>query len=268
MTGAVTVVKIGGALLDDADAFASLRTALSAAAPECRIVLVHGGGPQSTALANRLGHDPLLINGRRVTTDEDLRIALWTMRGELNARLVAALNADGLRACGISGVDGYTINATRRPPWTIEGETVDFGHVGDVVSVDTKILHLLINEGIIPVLAPLATDGAGSIFNVNADTVATDVAIALEAHRLVYVTDSGGLRRDPEEPSTLLSHLSVADFERGVREAWINRGMRVKLENAFRALSSGVADVAIADTDGITDAHAGTRLVASEAGAA
>lgn len=263
MIGPVSVIKIGGALLEDEAAFGSLRQSLREASQQGRVVLIHGGGPQSTALANRLGHDPLLINGRRVTTDEDLRIALWTMRGELNARLVAALNADGLRACGISGVDGYTISATRRPPWTIEGREVDFGHVGDVRSVDTMIIQLLLDQSIIPVVAPLATDDTGNIFNVNADTVATDIAIALGADRLVYVADSGGLWRDASDRKSLIASMSQAEYEVGVKEGWISHGMRVKLENAFRALDSGVLQVFVAGADSLSRPASGTQIVSA-----
>lgn len=254
------VIKIGGALLDAPSSLRALRLSIAAAARTSPVIVVHGGGPQSTALAHRLGHEPQLINGRRVTTDEDLRIALWTMKGELNARLVAALNAGGVVACGVSGIDMNLVNAVRRPPWTIDGERIDFGHVGDILSINPDILRILVDQGIVPVVAPLASDEAGAIYNINADTVASDIAIAMKAGRLVYVADSGGLWRDPADPSTRMAIVSHAEFEDGVREGWIDRGMRVKLENAFRALKSGVDAVSISAAANILDPNAGTGV--------
>ncbi len=255
-----TVIKIGGALLQSPSSLQDLRRSIGRAEKTSTIVLVHGGGPQATALARRLGHEPKLVNGRRVTTDEDLRIALWVMKGELNARLVAALSSQGIKACGISGIDGNLVNAKRRPPWTIDGEEVDFGHVGDIVSIDTHILRLLLDQGLVPVVASLASNEDGDIFNINADTVATDLAIALEADRLVYVADSGGIWRDPDDASSHMERISHAEFDEGVRNGWINRGMRVKLENAFRALNSGVDSVSVSSAGQIDDPDAGTQV--------
>ncbi|MFW5973683.1 MAG: acetylglutamate kinase, partial [Bacteroidota bacterium] len=226
----LVLVKIGGALLADQAALTSLRAGICRLKPRSRIVLVHGGGPQSTALARRLGHEPRMINGRRITSDQDLAIALWTMRGELNTKLVAALASDGLRAAGLSGVDGPTIRVNRRPPWTIDGQLVDFGHVGDIVSLDTTLIELLLSRDFVPVVAPIAVDAAGDVFNVNADTIATELALALKAQRLLFVAESGGIRSDHRDASTRLSVFSEGDYREGVGNGWIQDGMRVKLE--------------------------------------
>ena len=240
---APVVVKLGGAVLADAGAVAAVWAGVRASAAP--VVVVHGGGPQATALARRLGHEPRVVAGRRVTTDLDLDVALWTLRGALNARLVAAGGAAGARAVGVSGADGGLVVVSKRPPRRVDGDVVDFGWVGDVEAVDPTLLLVLTAAGFVPVVASVCADAAGALYNVNADTVAFEVAAALRAGRLDVVTEAGGVRRDPADPGSLLRRMTAAEAEAGVAEGWIAGGMRPKLETARAALGRGVRSVRV-----------------------
>ncbi|MFN3595844.1 MAG: acetylglutamate kinase [Rubricoccaceae bacterium] len=258
---ALTVVKLGGALLADGAALARVWEGVRALGVP--VVVVHGGGPQATALARRLGHEPRLVAGRRVTTDLDLQIALWTLRGELNARLVASAQAAGVRAAGLSGADGATVRVARRPPCDVDGETVDFGHVGDVVAADPALARALLTAGFVPVVAPVCADAAGSLYNVNADTVALALAAALGAHALLLVAEAGAVFRRYPDPASRLPTLDARTAKAGVAEGWIADGMRPKLTVAFEALAAGVPHVRICAPDSLALPAAGTRLIAA-----
>lgn len=254
------VVKLGGALLADDAALADVWAGVAALREAGPVVVVHGGGPQSTALARRLGHEPRIVAGRRVTTDLDLDIALWAMRGALNARLAAAAQAAGIPAVGISGIDGGLVQVERRPLREVDGQTVDFGHVGDVTGSDPAVLHALLGGGFVPVVAPLCADAAGQVYNVNADTVALTLAGALGARALLLVAEAGGVFRDLADPASRLAEIDQRQFETGVAEGWVAGGMRPKLEVGFEAVRRGVAHVRICAPAGLADPSAGTRL--------
>lgn len=255
-----TVIKIGGALVSDEEALDVLWSAVAALLSPRRVVVVHGGGARATELARQLGHEPRMIHGRRVTTDLDLDIVQWTMRGELNGRLVAGAAAHGIRAVGLSGADGPFLHVVKRPPWNVDGETVDFGWVGDIDSVDAALLDLLLDHRYVPVVAPLGVDIHGQLYNVNADTVSCAVAGALSADEYLLVTEAGGVRRKADDPDSRLAACDAALFERGKKDGWIEGGMRVKLEVAFDALSQGVSGVYIVSPQGILDRSIGTRV--------
>ncbi|PEN14419.1 acetylglutamate kinase [Longibacter salinarum] len=258
----VTVVKISGTLLDqpaDLDAFWRSVANLADSGP---LVLVHGGGKQATALAERLGHTPTVVQGRRVTTDLDLDIVQWALCGKINTQLVAAAKQHGLRAVGLSGADDSMLQVEKRPAWTVDGEQVDFGWVGDVVGVDPDVLHHLVASGRVPVVAPLGIDDAGQVYNVNADTVAQNIAAALGASKLLLVTASGGVRREAESAETHLDTCDADMVATGIAEGWIEGGMRVKVETALAALDSGVREAFIcAANDLLARSHA-TQVVA------
>ncbi|MEM1115181.1 MAG: acetylglutamate kinase [Bacteroidota bacterium] len=255
------VVKLGGAIVSDLEAVATLWASVRALCEGgTHVVIVHGGGPQSTELARRLGHEPRIVAGRRVTSDLDLDVALYVLRGAVNARLAAAAQGAGLAAVGIAAGDGFTVRVQRRPPLEVDGETVDFGHVGDVVSADGTLVRTLLDAGFVPVVAPICADASGRVFNVNADTVASEIAAALGAQRLDLVTETGGVRCDAADPASLLSRLTEAEVEAGVAAGWIAGGMRPKLEVARAALRRGVPAVrvcALADVAG----EGGTTVV-------
>ncbi|MEO0557241.1 MAG: acetylglutamate kinase [Bacteroidota bacterium] len=260
----LSVVKLGGATLTDpadlAAVWASVR-ALHEAGTDT--IIVHGGGAQSTALARQLGHEPEIVAGRRVTSDLDLDVALYVLRGALNARLVASGLAAGVRAAGISGADGGCVQVERRPPRQLEGRTVDFGHVGDVVGTDATLPRALLDAGFVPVIATVCSDAAGALYNVNADTVAAALAVALGATRLDLVTGAGGVRRNAEDPASRIRQLDADAIEAGVRDGWITDGMRPKLTVALDALAKGVASVRIVAPDALAEDDAGTLITAA-----
>lgn len=258
------VVKIGGTLIDRQGAPAVLWTALRALQAAQPVVLVHGGGAYASQVARRLGHTPRMVQGRRVTTDLDLEIILWTLRGALNARLVAQAGSVGLDAVGLSGVDDGLLQVQRRPPWQVDGEQVDFGWVGDVQGARPAVLHLLLNAGRLPIVAPMGSDATGQIYNVNADTAALTLAQALGAERLYLVTEVGGVFRDPADPGSQLARCTRQDFATGCAEGWIQGGMRVKLEVAFQALNAGVSDVYILSPHHLTSPTQGTQILKEE----
>lgn len=255
------VIKLGGALLAEPTTLDGFWPAVWALQETTPVVIVHGGGPQATAMARRLGHEPRIVHGRRVTTDLDLDIMQWTVRGAINVQLVGQAMRQGMRAVGLSGADGTLLRVTRRPPWQIDGETVDFGWVGDVDHANPEVLHALLGSGFLPIIAPLGIDDNGAIYNVNADTVARTLAEALDASQFLLVTASGGVRRDPEDASSLLDVCSRATFEAGKADGWIQGGMRVKLQVAFEALAAGIPDVFILAPDDVQTRSRATRVV-------
>ena len=256
-----TVLKIGGALVSDAAALDTFWSAVSELSASRHVAVVHGGGTRATELAVRMDHEPRIVHGRRVTTDLDLRIVQWTMRGELNGVLVSGAAAHGLRAVGLSGADGGILLVSRRPPWEVDGERIDFGWVGDVDSVDAELLEVLLERGFVPVIAPIGIDAAGHLYNVNADTVSCAVAEALSADEYLLVTESGGVRRDAQDPATHLATCTRDTFRTGRAEGWIAGGMRVKLKVAFDALSAGIPTVCIVPPEGILDHSLGTSVM-------
>ena len=256
----LTLVKIGGALVADPATRAVFWRGVATLLTEGPVVVVHGGGPQSTALARRLGHEPRVVAGRRVTTDLDLDVAKWTLRGSASAELVASAVAEGVPAVGIAGLDGGLVRVVRRPPRDVDGETVDFGHVGDVWAVEPHLARLLLGDGFVPVVSPLCADAAGNVLNVNADTVAAALARALGADRFRLVTDTGGVRRDPADPASHLAALDRAGYDAGVADGWISGGMRPKLDVAFEALAAGIPDVVILAPADLTAPARGTRV--------
>ncbi len=253
-----TVIKLGGALLDgDLQPFWQEVERLQSSSD---VVLVHGGGPQTTALAERLGHTPTIVHGRRVTTPLDLDILKWVIRGELNLKLTAAAHAVGVRAVGLSGADGGTLSVQRRPPWTVDGEHVDFGEVGDAEVADTTVISALLQAGVVPVLCPPGVDRSGDLFNINADTIALEIALALGAEELLLLTGSGGVL---DREGQLLKRLDRVTADRAVDEGWIAGGMKVKTDIGFKALDKGVKSVWIADLTSINDRSGATRLLST-----
>lgn len=225
------------------------------------VVVVHGGGAQATEMARRLGHEPRVVGGRRVTTDLDLDILQWTLRGALSTQLVAAALRRGLPAVGLSGADGGTLRVTKRPPWQVNGEAVDFGWVGDVEGVQTRLLDDLLNNGHLPIVAPLGIDAEGQLYNVNADTVAQALAAALGAERLLLVTAAGGVKQGAEASGAPLARCDAATFAAGTERGWIRGGMRVKLHVAFEALRAGVPSVFICAPGDLLARNRATQVV-------
>ena len=259
-SAAPVVVKLGGSLLQQEQTLAAFWPQLARLQQSQPVVLVHGGGPQTTALSRRLGCEPEKVDGRRITGDEDLQALLWAVRGELSTQLVAGARRQGLQAVGLSGVDGGLIEVKRRPPWTVNGRVVDFGHVGDICRVDPGLVQHLLERGMLPVIAPLGVDAEGQVYNVNADTIARALAEALQAKALLFVTETGGVQRSPDADGTSLKTCSAATAATGASEGWICGGMKVKVDMALEALRAGVSEVCIVHVADLVERRRATHV--------
>jgi acetylglutamate kinase len=249
----VFVVKLGGEVLADAHTLEQVTEQLALLASlSIRLVVVHGGGPQATALSRRMGIEPVMVAGRRVTDDTALEIAKMVYRGLLNTQLVSALHGSGVQAVGLSGVDGELLSAVRRPPVRVTDDagverTVDYGHVGDIERVDSRVLLTLMDARFVPVISSLAGDADGNVFNVNADTVAESIAIALKAQKLIFLTGAPGVLRDRTDPATLVTFADPDDLQELIANGAVAGGMRPKVESCIRAATGGVERTHIID---------------------
>lgn len=242
MNRKVIILKVGGAVVEDPVALARLIQEF--AAIEGAKVLVHGGGRSATAMATRLGIETRMVDGRRITDDEMLRIVTMVYGGLVNKTIVAQLQAAGVNAMGLTGADADIIRSHIRTPRS-------WGWVGDVDSADGDRLATLIREGIVPVIAPLTHDGQGHILNTNADTMAQTVACALAPQfqvSLRYHFEKRGVLRNPDDPESLIPRITEADFGRLQAEGIVSGGMLPKLQNAFEAIRQGVSEVKIGET--------------------
>lgn len=243
----LTVVKVGGKIVEDATALSQFIGRF--ASLEGKKVLIHGGGRTATDVAARLGIETRMVEGRRVTDDQMLRVVTMVYAGLVNKNVVAQLAAAGLCAVGLTGADMNVVRAHRRPV-----KQVDYGWVGDVDSVDGQRLAALIDSGITPIMAPLTHDGCGHILNTNADTIAAEVAKALAAHfdvTLTYCFELPGVMRDPADPTSIVRHIDSTTFERLKAEGIVTGGMLPKLENCLAAVANGVGRVVITCADSL-----------------
>ncbi len=245
--GKTFVVKLSGKATEDAANLASLAEELALIHQVgIRLCVIHGGGKQLSELASLMGVEQTIINGRRVTDDATLEMAKMIFAGKINTDILAALRNKGVEAVGLSGVDGNIVHAERRPPKEIlnratgEHEHVDFGHVGDVVEINTRLLCVLLDKGYLPVISSLGADREGMVFNINADTIASEIAVQLEAEKLILLSDVDGIYLREGEPETKLSRLSIDDAEGLVREGKATGGMIPKLQSITDLLRRGV----------------------------
>lgn len=249
----VFVVKLGGDVLADPEALDRVAAQLGLLSSlSIRIVVVHGGGPQASALMRRLGAEPVMVAGRRVTDDQALEVAKMVYAGVLNVNLLSALREHEVQAVGLSGVDADLITARRRPKVNVVDDAgvtreVDFGHVGDVDRVDPRVLTTLLETRFVPVVASLAGDADGHVYNVNADTVAESLAVALKAQKLIFLTGAPGVLRDRTDPSTLVTFADPDDLEGLMASGSLAGGMRPKVEACIRAATGGVERTHIID---------------------
>jgi len=274
--GKTFVVKMSGKVTEDKENLSSLAQELALLHQVgIRVCVIHGGGKQLTELAKRLGVVQTVVEGRRVTDDDTLDLAMMIFRGKINTEILSALRNRGIEAVGLSGIDGGVIKAVRRPPKDIvnrdtgETKTVDFGHVGDVVDVDTRLIHLLLENNYLPVISSLAADDTGRIFNVNADTIASEIAIKLGAEKLLLLSDVNGIYLNADDDSTKLSRLTASDARRLIDDGRATGGMIPKLESLISLLKNGVASAHViggSSRNGLlaevfTDEGTGTMLV-------
>lgn len=249
----VFVVKLGGEVLRDQHALDGIAGQVSLLhSLGIRLVVVHGGGPQATALSRRMGVEPRIVAGRRVTDDAALDVARMVYAGTLNTAVLASLRGHQVQAVGLSGIDAELITARRRPPVSVVDDdgrtvTVDYGHVGDIERVDPRVLQVLMEARFVPVIASLAGDEHGAVYNVNADTVAEALAIALRALKLIYCTGVPGVLRDPEDPASLVTFADPDDLSSLMASGALSGGMRPKVEACIRAATGGVERTHIID---------------------
>jgi acetylglutamate kinase len=239
-SGRTIVIKYGGHAMDDpslADLFAQdvVLMRLVGMNP----VVVHGGGPQISDLMRRLGKEPEFVDGLRVTDAESVDIVRMALVGKVNREIVAALNQHGSYAVGLSGEDAGLIK--------VEMRDERLGFVGDVSSIDPSIVHRLVNEELIPVIATVGVDELGQAYNINADTVAGAIAQAVQAEKLVYLTDVAGLYADYPDEASLVSRTDVEGLERMLAEGKADGGMIPKLQSCVHALHGGVRRAHILD---------------------
>ena len=247
----LTVIKVGGAVVENDGSLDSLLRGF--AAVEGRKVLVHGGGRRATAVAASLGIESRMVGGRRVTDGDMLDVVTMVYGGLVNKNVVARLQALGVDALGLTGADMDVIRSHKRPV-----KDVDYGFVGDVERVDGAKLARLIEAGVTPVMAPLTHDGRGRMLNTNADTIAAETAKALATDydvTLVYCFEKPGVLADPDDDSSLIPVITRQDFARLAADGTVAGGMLPKLENAFAAISAGVARVNITCATAIDGRH-------------
>src|SRR5712692_1788705 len=271
------VVKLSGKATENHDNLNSLAEELALLHQVgIRICVVHGGGKQLSELASMMGIKQTIINGRRVTDDATLEMAKMIFAGKINTDILAALRNRGIEAVGLSGVDGNIVHAERRPPKEIVNRTtgesaqVDFGHVGDIVEINARLLTVLLDQGYLPVISSLGADAEGKVFNINADTIAAEIAIQLQAEKLVLLTDVDGIYLREGEPQTKLSRLTADEAEALVKRGTATEGMIPKLQNIVDLLRRGVKSAHIINgtsrnallAEVFTDKGTGTMIVA------
>ena len=252
----LTIVKVGGAVVEDEAQLAQLLKDFSAIPG--RKVLIHGGGRRATQVAASLGIESKMVGGRRITDAEMLSVVTMVYGGLVNKNLVARLQANGVNALGLTGADIDVIRSHKRPL----KDGIDFGFVGDVDRADGQMLSRLIEAGITPVMAPLTHDGQGNILNTNADTIASETAKALAEFydvTLIYSFEKKGVLSNPDDDDSVIPTINRADFERYKADGTISGGMLPKIENALSAIDSGVSRVIITLATAI-DGHSGTII--------
>lgn len=243
--GKVFVLKIGGEVFADTARTSALMEQVGILHQVgIRVVLVHGGGPQSTKLAKALGVDTTFIDGRRVTDGATLDVATMVLNGQINTRVLAACRDLQIPAVGISGVDAGLIRAHRRPPVERKGSTpVDYGFVGDIDRVDADIVRKQLDNGLMPVISPLSCDESGTILNINADTVAAAIAAELKAEKLILATGAPGILGDIADPSSLISYIDRKALDQLRDDGKLADGMLPKAAAIDSALANGVERV-------------------------
>jgi acetylglutamate kinase len=270
--GKVFVLKAGGEAFDTPEATERLVEQIGILHQVgIRVVLVHGGGPQSTALAKRLDVDARFVDGRRITDADALNIMAMVLNGQINTAIVAACRRVGVPAVGVSGVDAGLIRASKRPlVKRDDGQTVDYGFVGDIQSVDSSVLDNLLDDNLVPIVSPLSADESGTLLNINADTVAAAIAGGLSAEKLILATGAPGILENLADPRSLISYVDSAGLARLRSEGKLSDGMLPKVAAIERAIGAGVPRVHVisySQPDGLllevfTNEGTGTLVVA------
>ena len=275
--GQTFVVKLSGKVTEDHENLTSLAEELALLHQVgIRICVVHGGGKQLSELAKKLGIEQTIIECRRVTDDATLEMAKMIFAGKINTDILAALRQRSIEAVGLSGVDGNIVHAEKRPPKEILNkqtgvrDTVDFGYVGDVVKINTRLLTVLLDHGYLPVISSLGADAEGMVFNINADTIASAIAVQLKAEKLILLSDVDGIFLTAGDPRTKLSRVTAREAGELIGSGAASGGMIPKLQSIIALLERGVHSAHIISgnkrnallSEIFTDKGTGTMIVA------
>src|SRR5918994_2476615 len=277
--GQTFVIKLSGKATEQPDNLSSLAEELALLHQVgIRICVVHGGGKQLNDLAFQMGIEQTIIEGRRVTDDATLEMAKMIFAGKINTDILAALRHRGIEAVGLSGVDGNIVHAARRPPKEILNretgvrDKVDFGHVGDVVQINARLLTVLLDHGYLPVVSSLGADAEGMVFNINADTIASEIAVQLQAEKLIMLSDVDGIYLTSGDLDTKLSRLTATEARELISSGAATGGMIPKLQSIATLLRRGVHSAHIISgtkrnallSEIFTDKGTGTMIVSTD----
>ncbi|MCE4564300.1 acetylglutamate kinase [Maribellus sp. CM-23] len=252
----LTIIKVGGKVVEEPESLNALLDQFQRISGNK--LLVHGGGRTATVIAEKLGIETQMVDGRRITDAETLEVVTMVYGGLVNKRIVAGLQARGINAVGLTGADFNLIKAHKRPV-----KDIDYGFVGDVDDVNVSELRLLINENVVPVVAPLTHDAKGQLLNTNADTIASELATELANYFKVYLFfcfEKKGVLLNPDDDSSVIYDLNLQQFNEYKAEGVISAGMIPKLENSFRAKMKGVQEILITNPENIITGR-GTRII-------
>lgn len=264
--GKIVVVKYGGNAMINEDLKDSvMRDIVLMSLVGIRVVLVHGGGPEITALLNKIGKQTEFVDGLRVTDEETAQVVQMVLAGKINKTLVNLLQMRGGKAMGLSGVDGHMIEAHQKDE--------RLGFVGEISHVDVQPILDVLEKGYIPVVSTVGCDTSGNVYNINADTAAARIAGDLRAESLISMTDISGILKDPNDPSTLISEITAAQAEQLIADGTVSGGMIPKVQCCVNALNWGVQKVFIIDgtvshailMETLTDEGIGTMFIKGEA---
>lgn len=246
------VIKLGGNVISDEERLLSLSKDISILYNlGIKIVLVHGGAKQVDEHLNKISHEPEKIDGRRITDKKAIDVAKMIYGGKLNSEITASLMSVGVSSIGLKGCDGGTVMAEKRDIVNIcddengVAKEVDFGYVGDITEINPDLLTMLLDNGYLPVISCLATDDDGTILNVNADTIAKEIAVAIDSEKMILLTDVPGVLEDKDNPSSIISYMTIEEAEEVYRSSKISGGMIPKLQNCINAVKEGVNQVHI-----------------------
>jgi acetylglutamate kinase len=252
----LTIIKVGGKVVEDSESLNALLDQFIKFSGNK--ILVHGGGRTATEIAAKLGIETEMVEGRRITGKSMLDVATMVYGGLVNKKIVAGLQARGSNAIGLTGADLNLITARKRPV-----QEIDYGFVGDVVDVNSRELRMLIEENVVPVIAPLTHDGNGQLLNTNADTIAAELSSELAdffSVYLFYCFEKKGVQVNPDDESSVIPELDTTLFQQYQQEGIINSGMIPKLDNGFQAKRNGVKEVLITNPENMANGK-GTRLI-------
>lgn len=256
----LTIIKVGGKIVEEQESLQQLLADFKSISGNK--ILVHGGGRSATAMAARMGVETRMVDGRRVTDEAMLEIVTMVYGGLVNKNIVAGLQALGCNAVGFTGADMDIIRSVKRPV-----KEIDYGYVGDVIDVSTKELSIMMDQGISPVMAPLTHDGKGQMLNTNADTIASELAMALSKHynvRLIFCFEKDGVLSDPSDDASVIYELNQQLYNEYKNDGTIAAGMIPKLDNSFKALHNGVKEVLITNAKNLTRQSARGTLIKLE----